>query len=39
MDTNEIIKQFSDKIDKITYTDNIKTEQVSEDITIGWKNV
>jgi len=39
MDTNEIIKQFSDKIDKITYTDDIKTEQVSEDITIGWKNV
>jgi len=39
VDTNQIIKQFSNKIDKIAYTDDIKVLEVSEDITIGWKNV
>ena len=39
MDTNEVIKEFSRKIDQITYTDDIKTQEVSEKISIGWENV
>lgn len=39
MDTNEILKQFSNKIDKLTYTDEKKSWVVSDEITIGWKNV
>jgi acid phosphatase (class A) len=39
MDTNEVIKEFSDKINKLTYTDKLKIEKVGDEITIGWKNV
>jgi len=39
MDTNEIIKEFARKIDQITYTDDVKIQEVSDEITIGWTNV
>lgn len=39
MDTNEIIKEISNKLDTLTYTDEKKNWDVGDDITIGWENV
>ena len=39
MDSNKVIEQFAQKIDDITYTDKPKQVKISEDITIGWRNV
>ena len=39
MDYNEIVEQFSAKIDSVKYTDTKKSWNVSDDITIGWRNV
>lgn len=39
MDYNEIVEQFSAKIDDLKYTDKDKSWDVSEDITIGWRRI
>jgi hypothetical protein len=38
MDSKEVFNQVKEKIDAITYTEELKFEPVSDIITIGWES-
>ena len=39
MDYNEIVEQFSEKIDRMTYVDKKDSMKVGDAVTLDWNNI